>query len=162
MALGSNRRHGRYGAPERVVVAVLAAMADAGLNIVAVSPILATPPIGPSIRRFANAVALVESHAPPQLLLARLKAIERNFGRRSGQRWGARVIDLDIILWSGGLWASPALSIPHRQFRGRDFVLFPLERIAADWVDPLTNFSVRHLAARLRRRRPVDRPATAP
>ncbi|WP_343228498.1 2-amino-4-hydroxy-6-hydroxymethyldihydropteridine diphosphokinase [Sphingomonas colocasiae] len=162
MALGSNRRHGRHGAPERVVAAAIAAMADAGLTILAVSPTLTTPPIGPSIRRFANAAALIETALPPAALLARLKTIERDFGRRRGQRWGARVIDLDIILWSGGLWASPTLSIPHRAFCTRDFVLFPLERIAPDWIDPLGNRSIRQLAARLRRRRPVDRPATRP
>nr|WP_246623204.1 2-amino-4-hydroxy-6-hydroxymethyldihydropteridine diphosphokinase [Sphingomonas colocasiae] len=160
--MGSNRRHGRHGAPERVVAAAIAAMADAGLTILAVSPTLTTPPIGPSIRRFANAAALIETALPPAALLARLKTIERDFGRRRGQRWGARVIDLDIILWSGGLWASPTLSIPHRAFCTRDFVLFPLERIAPDWIDPLGNRSIRQLAARLRRRRPVDRPATRP
>lgn len=137
-------------------------MADMGLNILAVSPTLATPPIGPSIRRFANTAALIETALPPAALLTRLKTIERDFGRRRGQRWGARVIDLDIILWSGGLWTSPSLAIPHRAFRTRDFVLFPLERIAPDWIDPITNRSIRHLAARLRRRRPVDRPATRP
>lgn len=137
-------------------------MADMGLNILAVSPTLATPPIGPSIRRFANTAALIETALPPAALLTRLKTIERDFGRRRGQRWGARVIDLDIILWSGGLWASPSLAIPHRAFRTRDFVLFPLERIAPDWIDPITNRSIRQLAARLRRRRPVDRPATRP
>lgn len=162
MALGSNRRHGRHGTPERVLIAALAAMADAGLEIVAISPILPTPPLGPGGRRFANAAALIETDDEPQGLLKRLKAIERAFGRRRGRRWGDRVLDLDILLWTGGLWASPELSIPHREFRRRDFALFPLERIAPDWVDPLTNFTIRHLATRLRRTRPVDRPRTSP
>lgn len=162
MALGSNRRHGRHGAPERVVAAALGAMADAGLTILAASPILSTPPIGPSTRRFANAAALIGTDMPPLALLMRLKAIERAFGRRRGRRWGARVIDLDIILWSGGRWTSPALTIPHRQFRARGFVLLPLERVAPGWIDPWTNLTVRQLAGRLRRRSPVDRPASAP
>ncbi len=162
MALGSNRRHGRHGAPERVIIAALSAMADAGLEIVAISPILPTPPLGPGGRRFANAAALIETDDEPQTLLRRLKTIERAFGRRRGRRWGPRVIDLDILLWTGGLWASPELSIPHREFRRRDFALFPLERIAPDWVDPLTNLTIRQLATRLRRRSPVDRPRTSP
>lgn len=162
MALGSNRRHGRHGAPERVIIAALAAMVDAGLEIVAISPILPTPPLGPGGRRFANAAALIETDDAPPALLRRLKAIERAFGRRRGRRWGARVLDLDILLWTGGLWASRELSIPHREFRRRDFALFPLERIAPDWVDPLTNLAIRHLAARLRRTRPVDRSPDAP
>jgi 2-amino-4-hydroxy-6-hydroxymethyldihydropteridine diphosphokinase len=162
VALGSNRRHGHYGAPGRVVDAAIAAMVDAGLGIVATSPILSTPPLGPGGRRFANAAILVETRDSPPALLAKLKAIERAFGRRRGRRWGARVIDLDIILWTGGPWSSPGLTLPHGQFRLRDFVLFPMERIAAGWVDPLTGLTIRQLAARLRRRTPVDRPRTSP
>ena len=63
------------------------------------------------------------------------------------------MIDLDIILWSGGSWGEPALTVPHRLFRGREFVLAPLARVAADWRDPVTGLSVRQLAARLRRKR---------
>lgn len=162
MALGSNRRHGRHGAPDRVVVAAIAAMADVGLKIVTTSPILPTPPLGPAGRRFANAAALVETRDTPPALLAKLKTIERTFGRRRGQRWGARVIDLDIILWTGGPWSSPGLTLPHSQFRLRDFVLFPMERIAPNWVDPLTGLTIRQLSARLCRRRPVDRSRTSP
>src|SRR3546814_8929009 len=66
---------------------------------------MTTPPLGPTIRRFANMVAIIESDDDPPALLRRLKAIEHAFGRRRGRRWGARVIDLDIILWSGGAWA---------------------------------------------------------
>ncbi|MEZ0243963.1 MAG: 2-amino-4-hydroxy-6-hydroxymethyldihydropteridine diphosphokinase [Sphingomonas sp.] len=146
IALGSNRP-GRHGTPRREVMAALAA-----LGPVAVSPILHTPPLGPSLRRFANAVAIIETGDDPAALLRRLKAIERAFGRRRGRRWGARVIDLDIILWSEGAWASPGLTIPHPQFRVRSFVLDPLARIAAGWRDPLTGLSVRQLRARQRGR----------
>ena len=118
--------------------------------IVATSPIFATPPLGPSSRRYANAVAILESAESPPALLARLKAIERAFGRRSGRRWGARVIDLDIILWSGGIHAEAGLAIPHPAFRTRRFVLDPLVTLAPDWRDPVTGFSIRQLAARVR------------
>lgn len=141
IALGSNRR-GRHGGPRAEVAAALALLGD----VIAASPILETPPIGPSKRRFANACALIESDEAPEALLARLKAIEHIFGRRRGQRWGERVIDLDIILWSGGCWSSPALTIPHRLFRTRDFVLRPLAAIAPDWRDPVTGRTVRQLA----------------
>jgi 2-amino-4-hydroxy-6-hydroxymethyldihydropteridine diphosphokinase len=144
IAVGSNRR-GRHGSPEREVAAALSA-----LNPVSVSPIVVSAPLGPSIRRFANAVALIDSGEPPPILLARLKSLEQRFGRRSGQRWGARVIDLDIILWSGGFWRSSGLCVPHVAFRERRFVLDPLARIAADWRDPQTGRTVRQLAARAR------------
>ena len=151
LALGSNRRHGRHGAPAAVLDAALDAMAAAGLTILAAAPILSSAPIGPSHRRYANGAALVESADAPPALLARLKAIERRFGRRAGRRWGARVLDLDIILWSGGIWASPGLTVPHAAFRERAFVLTPALALAPEWRDPLTNRTLRQLAARLAR-----------
>jgi 2-amino-4-hydroxy-6-hydroxymethyldihydropteridine diphosphokinase len=149
IGLGSNRR-GRHGSPAREVRAALAAVG----GVVAVSPIFASAPLGPSIRRFANAVALVESDELPPQLLARLKAIEAGFGRRRGQRWGARVIDLDIILWSGGSWVGPGLIVPHRAFRARRFVLAPLATIAPRWRDPITHRTVRQLLHAVDRRAP--------
>ena len=148
IAIGSNRR-GRHGSPEREVAAAIAALG----GVKAVSPILRTPPLGPSKRRFANAAALIESEEAPPALLRRLKAIERSFGRRRGREWGARVIDLDIILWSGGSWSDAQLTVPHCHFRTRGFVLAPLVRIAPGWRDPLTGLSLRQLAARLGRSR---------
>lgn len=146
IALGSNRR-GRHGAPEAELHAALAAIG----GVVRASPIIATAPLGPSRRRFANAAALVESVEAPPALLARLKRIERDFGRRRGRRWDSRVIDLDIILWSGGAWAGPGLVIPHPQFRRRGFVLQPLNAIVPGWRDPLGGRTVRQIAARLGR-----------
>lgn len=144
IALGSNRR-GRHGSPEAEIAAALAALGD----VLAVSPLLRTPPLGPSKRRFANAAALIESDEDPAVLLARLKAIERGFGRRRGRSWGARVIDLDILLWSGGAWGGPGLTVPHAAFRERDFVLRPLLAVVPGWRDPVTGLSVRQIAARL-------------
>ena len=113
-----------------------------------------TPPIRPPQRRYANAVALIESKLKPPDLLAKLKKIERRAGRRSGRRWGSRPLDLDIIAWSGGIWASPGLTIPHAEFRTRRFVLAPLCEIAPSWRDPVTHLTARHLLARLDRKRP--------
>ncbi|RYE03512.1 MAG: 2-amino-4-hydroxy-6-hydroxymethyldihydropteridine diphosphokinase [Sphingomonadales bacterium] len=143
IALGSNRR-GRHGSPEDEIAAALALLQPR-----AVSPILRTAPLGPSKRRFANAAAVLETRDDPPALLARLKAIERSFGRRPGRTWGMRVIDLDIILWSGGAWGETALTIPHPHFRARDFVLRPLLAIAPDWRDPISGRTVRQLFTRL-------------
>ena len=149
IALGGNRR-GSHGGPD---AAIRAALARIG-GIVAVSPIIATAPLGPSIRRFANAAALVTSDESPPALLARLKAIERGMGRRPGRRWGARPIDLDIVLWSGGRWTTRTLAIPHPAFRQRRFVLAPLARIAPGWRDPVTGRTIRQLLGQVDRRVP--------
>lgn len=148
IGLGSNRR-GQHGGPQAELRAALALLP----GVVAVAPILRTAPLGPSLRRFANTVALIETEDDPPALLRRLKAIERSFGRRRGRRWGERVIDLDILLWSGGTWASPGLIVPHAAFRERAFVLDPLARVAPGWRDPVSGRTVRQLHARLHRRR---------
>ena len=145
IALGSNRR-GRHGTPADEVRAALAAVS----GVVMTSSLVATAPLGPARRRVVNAAALVESEDSPPELLARLKAIETAFGRRRGQRWTDRVIDLDIILWSGGAWASDGLTVPHPEFRRRDFVLRPVAAIVPDWRDPVTGLTIRQLAARIR------------
>lgn len=122
-----------------------------------VSPIVATAAVGPAGRSFANAALILRTPLDPEALLAGLKRVERDFGRRRGRRWGPRVLDLDILLWSGGAWAKKALTVPHPEFRRRRFVLDPLMAIAPGWRDPVTRLSVRQLRARLMRDRPVDR-----
>lgn len=149
VALGSNRRSG-WGSPERTLRAAL----DAVGGVLAVSPVVATPALGPAGRRFANAVALVESAEEPLAMLRRLKGIERAFGRRGGRRWGARVVDLDLIGWSGGAWSGRGLTVPHPRFRERRFVLLPLAAVAPRWRDPVTGLTPRQLLARIDRRRP--------
>lgn len=161
IALGSNRRHGTHGAPAAVVRAGIAALAELG-KIEAVATIRATAALGPAGRGFANAALLLSTDRDPAGLIVALKAIERRFGRRRGRRWGARVLDLDIILWSGGAWAGPGLLIPHPQFRERGFVLDPLAEIAPGWRDPITGASVRQLRHRLRAPRAVDREPARP
>ena len=160
IALGSNVR-GRWGSPQ-VVLKHLCAPAKAGaldgwapaFAGARCSRIIESAPIGPSQRRYANAVALIESKLRPPALLAKLKKIERKAGRRPGKRWGNRPLDLDIIGWSGGIWASPTLTIPHPEFRKRRFVLTPLCEIAPGWRDPVTHLTVRQLLARLDQKRP--------
>ena len=151
LALGSNRSHGRHGRPAQVVEAAIARL-DQEFGLFDASPILLNAAHGPGGRDYANAVALVESELEPPEMLGRLKAVERDFGRRRGRRWGSRVLDLDIALWSGGRFRSHRLTIPHPQLARRSFVLQPLAATAPGWgVGPL---AVRHLAARLARRAP--------
>ena len=159
IALGSNKRHHRHGAPEVVLRAAVAALGAAGLAVEAVAPVIASAPVGPSLRRYANGAVLVRCDLAPPALLALLKRIEADFGRRRGQRWGARVLDLDIILWSGGVWRSQELMVPHRLWSVRDFVLRPVLAVAPLWRDPVTGFTPRHLITRLTKPRPAPRGA---
>lgn len=155
IALGSNRRHGTHGSPAATVRAARTALAAEGLVVRRSSSLLATPALGPAGRGFANAAIIADSDLPPPELLGLLKALERSFGRRSGRRWGPRVLDLDILLWSEGCWESPGLVIPHPAMRLRSFVLEPLAEIAPDWRDPISGATVRQLLFRLEKRSPL-------
>ncbi len=158
IALGSNKRHHRHGRPAAVLRAALDALAGAGVTIERAAPALTSAPVGPSQRCYANSAALIVTDLMPDKLLALFKRIEREFGRRSGgQRWSSRVLDLDLVLWSGGTWSSPGLTVPHIAYRERNFVLAPALAVAAAWRDPITNLSLRQLKARLTRRRPIPR-----
>lgn len=121
------------------------------------SSIAQTAPLGPARRRFANAALVIESELAPPSLLAALKRMEREFGRRGAQRWADRVLDLDIILWSGGAWRSSGLVVPHREFARRTFVLGPASAIAPDWRDPISGLSLAQCNGRLTRARPLPR-----
>jgi 2-amino-4-hydroxy-6-hydroxymethyldihydropteridine diphosphokinase len=152
IAIGSNRPHGRFGRPPQVVETAIARL-DEEFGLFDASPIILNAAHGGAGRDFANAIALVESELPPPEVLGRLKAIERDFGRRAGRRWGPRVLDLDLALWSGGKWHSSGLTVPHPSLDQRSFVLQPLAAIAPEWR-VCGSLTARHLAHRLARRAP--------
>jgi 2-amino-4-hydroxy-6-hydroxymethyldihydropteridine diphosphokinase len=153
IAMGSNRRHHRIGPPERVLEAAMEALAAEDVDILALAPAIHTRPIGPSSRTYANSAALIRTGLAPDDLLLLLKAIEARFGRRRGQRWSARTLDLDIILWSGGAWRTrrPDLMIPHPRYPDRSFVLQPAARIARHLRHPASGRTIAHLLHRATR-----------
>ena len=151
IALGSNRRHVRFGRPAGVIGAAIARL-DAEYDLFDASPVILNKAVGGAGRDFANAVALVESDLDPKGMLAQLKALERGFGRRPGRRWGERVLDLDLVAWSGGTFRGRGLTIPHPRLTEREFVLAPLAAIAPQWRI-LGGLTAPHLMSRLGKRR---------
>jgi 2-amino-4-hydroxy-6-hydroxymethyldihydropteridine diphosphokinase len=149
IALGSNMRVPGIGGPRAVLTLVRSVFEARGLGVESFSPIMRSRPIGPSEREYANAAAIILAQAAPRRMLLLLQEIEADFGRRrTGAPWRRRQLDLDIVLWSGGTWSSPDLTIPHALFRERDFVLQPCAAIAPGWRDPVTGLTLRQLAAR--------------
>jgi 2-amino-4-hydroxy-6-hydroxymethyldihydropteridine diphosphokinase len=75
---------------------------------------------------FLNAACGIRTGLDPPALLALIKGIERDLGRVAGPRYGPRAIDLDILLWDGGVWSDDALEVPHPRLGERRFAMVPL------------------------------------
>ena len=160
IGLGSNRYRG--GPPRSVIERAIAVLADSGVGIVRTSKTITTPPLGPGTRHYANAAILVRTDRDPPELLESCQAIEKQFGRRAGQRWGDRTLDVDLLLWSGGCWADGALTLPHSSLADRHFVLAPLVEIAPEWRHPISGRTIRQLFHHVQRNMPVDRSPNRP
>ena len=92
----------------------------------------------------------IDGESDPEALLASLKAIERRMGRKETIRWGARLIDIDILLIGDRIYESPALRIPHLHLSERSFVLTPLIQILPGWSHPLTGKSLEEMSEALK------------
>lgn len=79
---------------------------------------------------FINLAAGLHTGLPAEELLARVKALEVDLGRKPGKRWGPRAIDLDLLLYDQQVISTPELEIPHPRMHERRFVLEPLAEIA--------------------------------
>jgi len=98
--------------------------------IVRQSSIYRTKPWGnPNQPWFANVVILLETKLSPRDLLAALQRVEKNMGRAETERWGPRVIDLDLLLYDDLEIDEPDLRVPHAHLHERAFVLVPLAEI---------------------------------
>jgi 2-amino-4-hydroxy-6-hydroxymethyldihydropteridine diphosphokinase len=83
---------------------------------------------------FVNACIAVATNLSPHELLARCQEVERRLGRVRGEKWGPRVIDLDLLVWRDTALDGPGLILPHPYITDRAFVLTPLADIAPDLV----------------------------
>jgi 2-amino-4-hydroxy-6-hydroxymethyldihydropteridine diphosphokinase len=125
--------------PERQVRAALAALgALPGSRLVAASPLYRTKPFGEVVQpAFVNAVAGLLTQRSPEELLADLRALERKLGREPPrERWGPRLIDLDLLVVGREVRATAELTLPHPGIAERDFVLYPLADIAPELEVP--------------------------
>jgi 2-amino-4-hydroxy-6-hydroxymethyldihydropteridine diphosphokinase len=94
-------------------------------------------PLGPSNQPdFINRVVALQTTLSPEQLLNHLQAIEHEQGRVRLNRWGPRIIDLDILLYGQEIITSERLTIPHAGLKERAFFIFPLAEIAPDLIFP--------------------------
>ena len=146
VGLGAN-----LGDPERMLVAAvedLSRLPDVGLR--RCSSLYAAAPIGPSQPEFRNAVVSLITGRSPESLLAALLDIERAHGRVRTERWGPRLLDLDILLWGERVVDVPGLRVPHPELHRRRFALEPLAELDPAVRHPVLQKTVAELLAGVR------------
>ena len=118
--------------------AVDALAGEAGIELVAVSTLRETEPVGVGDQpRFLNGVAELETSLAARALLDRLLAVEQRFGRvRVPGEHGPRTLDLDLLLYGDEAIDEPGLTVPHPRLHERSFVLEPLAELAPGLVVP--------------------------
>ena len=128
-----------------------------GIRLVQMATIAETEPVGgPPQAPYLNTVVEVETRLSPRELLRTLQAIERRLGRiPSSERWVARPIDLDVLLYDDRVMQEPDLCIPHPRMHERRFVLEPLAQLAPQCVHPALKQTIAELLAQ------VSKPAHA-
>lgn len=129
LALGSNL--GDRGANLAAALAALRDRSESRLKVVQVSSIYQTAPIGPVEQGdFYNLAAQIETVFSPAELLTYCLSVEAELGRVRRERWGPRVIDIDLLIYEEERIISETLSLPHPRMLERAFVLIPLAEIA--------------------------------
>lgn len=103
-----------------------------------ISPFYRSKPLGPQDQNdYLNAVIKLTTSLTPIALLDELQAIEKSQGRvRKDNRWGARTLDLDILLYDDLIIGNDRLTIPHYHMKNREFVLYPLYDISPELILP--------------------------
>ena len=131
LALGGN-----LGDVASAFVAAFEALETGGrLRVIARSNVWRTPPWGKTDQPdFLNMCALVETQLSPRDLLALCLDVETQGGRARKERWGPRLIDIDVLAYDDVKWDDEALTLPHPRMNERAFVLVPLAEIAPDWM----------------------------
>jgi len=129
IALGSNLGHRLEN-----LQGGLDALFDApGLDLVAVSPVYETAPVGgPPQPDYLNAVLIAATTLPARAVLERCHGVEAVFGRVRDEVWGPRTLDLDIIVYGDVVSDDPELTLPHPRAHERAFVLAPWHDIAPE------------------------------
>jgi 2-amino-4-hydroxy-6-hydroxymethyldihydropteridine diphosphokinase len=119
------------------------------IEVSAVSSWYTTAPIGPPQPDYLNGCATLQTSLAPLDLLNILHSIEAEFGRVRQEVWGARTLDLDLLLYDDLIIDLPTLQLPHPRMLERAFVLVPLSEIVPDAIEPRSGQSIVTLCRQL-------------
>jgi 2-amino-4-hydroxy-6-hydroxymethyldihydropteridine diphosphokinase len=139
------------GDPEATLERAVNLIRLRGIPITGISSNWLTEPVGgpPDQNWFCNRVVLLNSDLTTIQIFRVLSDIESLLGRVREEKWGPRLIDLDLLFRDQEVMDLPELVIPHPFLHERGFVLHPLAEVAPDWVHPLLGLSVVELVERL-------------
>lgn len=146
LSTGSNmgKRH------EMLLKAISLLSASAG-EIVTLSRVVETPAWGKTDQPdFLNQVLVLKTTLPPRELLNTILDIEMQMGRNRIEKWGPRIIDIDILFYDDEIINEDGLQIPHPWMHERRFVLEPLSEIAPDLLHPLLKKNMAELLHELK------------
>jgi 2-amino-4-hydroxy-6-hydroxymethyldihydropteridine diphosphokinase len=147
IGIGSNVGNKRENFFE--AVARLAKLPDT--RVLKESSLYESEPLGDAKEWYVNGAVEIETRLKPDMLLKKLKNIERSMGRKKvKKRWGARVIDLDIVLYDSAVVKKKTLRIPHPEMSTRKFVLIPLSEIAPQVVHPELGVTISELLIKIK------------
>jgi 2-amino-4-hydroxy-6-hydroxymethyldihydropteridine diphosphokinase len=119
-------------------------------HIEAASSIIETAPWGKTDQpAFLNQVLKIKTRFPPFFLMESLLDIEKAMGRNRTEKWGPRIIDIDILFFNNRIINEKGLCIPHPHLHEREFVLKPMVEIAPDFVHPVLQKTMSELLQEL-------------
>lgn len=126
----------------RLAQAARALRAAPGVSVVRASRVWDAAPVGPPQPRYLNAVLELETTRTPRSLLGLLGEVEQAAGRTRDVHWGARTLDLDLLLHGCLVVREPGLTVPHPGMEERRFVLAPLAELHPELIVPGLGVSV--------------------
>jgi len=128
-----------------------------GIRALRCSSLYKTQPVGFEEQDwFVNGVIEIRTRLRPRALMKAVHRVEDEMGRLRGEKWGPRIIDIDILLYGQVVMEEKGLVVPHSELHKRRFVLVPLNEIAPCAIHPAFGISVKGLLDRLQDENKVD------
>ena len=142
IAIGSN-----LGTPKKNCIEAIDIISSSpGIKIISKSSFYQTAPVGNTEQDwFINSVIKISTQLNPDILLAVLLEIESKMGRIRKEKWGPRIIDLDLLFYDNLIIKQKDLTLPHPEIQKRNFVLQPLNEIEGNFIHPSLNKSINTL-----------------
>ncbi len=142
LALGSNK-----GSRETYLNdAIKSLKNDNRVVVLKCSSVYETKPYGEIPQNnYLNAAVLIETDYTPDQIYLVIKKIEKEVGRTESVRWGEREIDIDIILIDSLVFQNDKITIPHKEYHLRDFVLIPIYELNNELIDPKSKNKIKNL-----------------